>query len=63
MSDKPCPDGLIPAHTECPYKRECVLSIERKCRHKGLEHTTNFSCTVYRAFEITKPSPPQGIDK
>jgi len=47
-------DGLIPAHTECPYRTDCGDYGAKCCIQKGVDHTVDFSCGFARAFEISK---------
>jgi len=47
-------DGLIPAHTECPYRTECGGFAKISCIHHGVKHTIDFSCGFARAFEISR---------
>jgi len=47
-------NGLILAHTECPYKNECEIAQANQCFHRGTEHEVNFSCAIARSFEIIK---------
>ena len=44
-------NGLIPAHTICPFKEQCQLADG--CHHKGHDHDVPFSCAAARAFDIT----------
>ena len=47
-------DGLIPAHTVCPYDGECLIACVGNCRHKGSDHSIPYSCASARAFKIIK---------
>ena len=42
-------DGLIPKHTECPFKEECGMP---SCIHEGVNHNVDFSCALARAWDI-----------
>lgn len=48
--------GKIPAHTKCPFTKECIYSNEHigdgLCKHKGIEHKTPFSCATARAIDL-----------
>lgn len=49
--------GNIPAHTECPYRIDCRFAKEGTCKHKGKEHTCEFSCATARLYAImAKPT-------
>ena len=43
-------DGLIPAHTMCPFKKNCELADN--CSHEGEKHDKDFSCAAARAFDM-----------
>jgi hypothetical protein len=43
--------GMIPAHTECPFKAQCKLP----CAHKGVNHTCEYSCAAARWHDICGP--------
>jgi hypothetical protein len=43
-------DGLIPAHTICPFKESCGLADG--CHHKGHNHEIPFSCAAARGFDM-----------
>jgi len=44
--------GMIPARTECPFKKYCG-SYHRKpgCHHKGKDHPCDFSCAGARLID------------
>lgn len=58
--------GKIPAHTVCPYRKECIKAKETVlilhelteeeekafCQHKGINHPTEFSCATARSIKI-----------
>ena len=47
-------DGLIPAHTECPYKSKCAFAIKDACWHKGRFHDVAFSCGAARGWALVE---------
>jgi hypothetical protein len=52
-------DGWIPAHTACPFREHCNFAKpndmgETVCFHKGVEHTTAFSCATARLFDMVE---------
>jgi hypothetical protein len=47
-------DGLIPAHTECPFASQCGFKQDDTCNHRGKEHTVNYSCASARLFDICR---------
>lgn len=44
--------GLIPAHTECPFRADCPEAGNGNCGHVGVEHTVPYSCGYARLFDI-----------
>ncbi len=44
--------GLIPAHTVCPFKEDCPEAQNGDCGHAGVEHTVPYSCGYARLFDI-----------
>jgi len=52
--DSKLKDGMIPAHTECPFERTCPISRTNRghCKHEGENHPTEFSCASARGFDI-----------
>lgn len=46
-------NGLIPAHTACPFKGRCGSDRRGECAHRGEQHTHTqpFSCGLARAFD------------
>lgn len=42
--------GLIPAHTECPYRGLCKMTAG--CHHQGVEHPVPFSCGMARFLKV-----------
>jgi len=51
-------NGLIPPHTECPFRARCRLY----CYHTGINHYTAYSCAAARAFDIEeRPRQPYTI--
>ena len=49
--------GRIPAGQECPYREECFEAKDGLCKHKGVEHTVEFSCGYARYFHICERGP------
>jgi hypothetical protein len=49
-------NGLIPAHTECPYSSECTLRMDDECGHGGTAHKVAYSCGLARLFDIDRRS-------
>ena len=45
-------DGLIPAHTECPFKHTCDINKLGHCDHEGTAHSNDYSCGAFRYFKI-----------
>lgn len=49
-------NGMIPAHTECPFRGRCPEADWRpernRCNHTGTEHPVPFSCGIARAYNI-----------
>lgn len=45
-------NGLIPPHTTCPFAGRCADADTGLCRHKGVYHTTTFSCGFARAYDL-----------
>jgi hypothetical protein len=43
--------GLIPAHTECPFKRQCGAVHVKICHHMGKDHPREFSCGRARLID------------
>ena len=44
--------GRISAGQECPYTEKCPEKIYGFCKHKGVEHTVEFSCGYARLLLI-----------
>lgn len=47
-------DGMIPPHTNCPWKDQCSMGKDGGCGHQGTNHTVPFSCGAARGFEICR---------
>ena len=45
-------NGLIPPHTTCPFAGKCADPDMGLCRHKGVYHTTTYSCGFARAYDL-----------
>lgn len=43
-------DGCIPIGVSCPWKEKCEMA--EVCFHKGINHTTPFSCAAARGFDL-----------
>lgn len=44
-------EGRIPKGINCPFKRNCLGSME-KCKHTGKNHPCEFSCAIARSFNM-----------
>ncbi len=43
--------GMIPAHTACPYADKCPIKSAGECGHKGVEHSVEYSCGAARLYD------------
>lgn len=43
-------NGLIPAHTICPFRVVCEVAKSGQCHHASQDHTVDFSCGLARGF-------------
>jgi hypothetical protein len=50
-------NGLIPAHTECPFCDKCHMIAE--CNHQGKNHIVEYSCEVAQAMDLTQQYKPE----
>ena len=50
-------DGLIPAYTNCPFRKDCILELG--CHHMGILHKVAFSCASARGFDILNKYTPK----
>lgn len=44
--------GKIPAGTVCPFRVKCHEVARGECKHRGYNHTVEFSCPYARAHDI-----------
>jgi len=52
-------NGLIPAFTDCPYRKECGTYGKEFCFQTGIKHKTSYSCGMARAFDISENHKPK----
>lgn len=44
-------DGVIPAHTACPFWDKCSFALTNNCAHLGADHPVDYSCAAARGFD------------
>ena len=44
--------GKIPADTVCPFRVKCHEAARGECKHRGYNHSVEFSCGYARAHDI-----------
>lgn len=44
--------GRIPAQTNCPFRKYCIIAEENKCGHTGQNHLSEYSCASARGFDL-----------